>query len=193
MSSSEDEAVAARRRLIAKSLAAKQASESSSESSSSEESVDDGPVRLKPVFVPKGMRTTLIEQEEKAKAEAEAEAARIAEHAEYLKRQTQRAVEEAKMEERMEADEDDAAGAVPPIGIEDTEEEYQLWRLRELKRILKYRLGKDSSDDEALAEAEAVVKHKGAFYRGSVPEGERKPAPADEGHNFKQFGGMKDL
>jgi hypothetical protein len=54
----------------------------------------------------------------------------------------------------------------PPIGNEETEENYQKWKLRELKRIMRYRLGQDPDQAESENPEEGNSKNNaGVFFR----------------------------
>jgi len=123
-------------------------------SSSSSESV----VRIK--FVKKGDRATMIERERKEAEMEEQKAREKFEEELFLKQQRERVVADAIREEEM-IDADDSTDVLrpPPIGDEDTEEAYQRWKIRELKRILRYRglieeEGEDGDESEAAEEPE---------------------------------------
>jgi hypothetical protein len=196
--SSEDDAAESRRKIIAKARAAAAAESSSDDSSSSEE--DTTVVRLKPVFVPKNQRTTVSELQERESAEAQLEQQRQLDEEEFLARKRQRAVQEAVIAEEIESKNlDDPIGAAPPIGIEDTEEEYQLWKLRELKRILLYREGKKWEDVQESCPVEEAPKSRsgGVFFKqaGSAKQTVEETKSVDEmaARIVKQMGGMKDI
>ena len=140
--SSDNDAVEARRRLIAQSLKAQ-------EVKSESESSDDSLARLKPVFVPKNKRVTLIEKEQREAQEAELERERKIEAEAFRQKQREEAIAEAIRQEAILAA-DEASGSInewsfkpPPIGNEDTEEQYQLWKIRELKRVLAMKTGEE--------------------------------------------------
>ena len=173
-SSSEDEAVAARRRLIARSLQAaaqaapthhdKPSSETSSEDSSSSSEESESGMRLRPVFVSKHQRASAKQDSSSDEDTNEAE------DAEFKERLREQALKDALIEEEpnlAKFQSGEVQPRAPPIGMEDTEENYQKWKLRQLKRILKYTTRQSESDDEEQVgeESPAKEKHKGVFYR----------------------------
>lgn len=156
--SSGDEAVRRRKALIAKALAARavalaQADAASSPSSSESELESDGP---KPVFVPKAERVALAQRAEKERLEAEAVREREAELEVLRERQKQRALAEAQLEDYTEAAEPEWTSKPPPIGQEDTPEEYAKWKIREMKRILAAR---------GEGEASPMAPKQGVFFQ----------------------------
>lgn len=78
----------------------------------------------------------------------------------------ERALQEAAIE-----DTEDSAGIsgnglkVPDLGTENTEEDYQKWRLRELKRILLFRTGKTGDEEDTAEDDGDKTRSKGAFFR----------------------------
>jgi hypothetical protein len=172
-SSSEDEAVAARRRLIARSLEATShgapiptedpSSGTSSDVSSSSEESESG-MRLRPIFVSKHQRAS-------AKPDSSSdEDSKEAEFVEFKERLREQALKDALIEEEPSLSSyqsGEVQPRAPPIGMEDTEENYQKWKLRELKRILKFTTRQsESEDDEHVDEnPSGKEKHKGVFFR----------------------------
>jgi hypothetical protein len=139
-------------------------SSSSSSDTSSSSSSDEAEESFKPVFVPKHARVAQIERERIEAEKEEAERVLQIENERYLEQQRARAVAEASREEA-EADEDWDQLIPPPIGEEDTEEAYQRWKIRELRRIMKYR-GIKIDEEESEPQVDSNVK--GAFYRGDI-------------------------
>ena len=194
-SSSEDEAVAARRQMIARARASAHNAENSSSSEESSSSDDNEPVRLKPMFVPKNRRITVFDREERERIEAEAEQRRNEEAEEFREKQRENALKEAAMEEQMESATAEMLKTVPPIGIEASEEEYQKWILRELKRILWYRDGRlDVEDDESPDGRSNEPTGRGAIFK--QPTGEMEDTKFINpmvSKLVKKMGGMKDI
>ena len=165
MSSDDSNVAERRRRLVAKALAARreqpvESSHSSSSSSSSDE--EDEAVRLKPVFISKSQREPVKEDPD---PEVEIDE-------DFLERQREKIKQDALLSEQIDqgikASEtwSDMQPKAPPIGDEDTEENYQKWKLRELKRIMRYRLGQDPDANQPLEEEESSSRKKlGVFFR----------------------------
>ena len=115
----------------------------SSESSDYEEYTDSeeetGP-RLKPVFVTKRDRVTIIEKEKEQLKQKQIEA-EIAKQAEERRRQTLRMVEESIRKEQQVRNKDSNEPNLLDVCTEDEndEVEYEAWKLRELKRIKRDR------------------------------------------------------
>lgn len=111
--SSDDDAAERRRKIIAKARAAAAVESSSDDSFSSEEDITVA--RLKPVFVHKNQRTTVIERQERESTGAQLEQQRLLEEEEFLTRQRERTVQEAIIAEEIESkNPDDSIGAAPP-------------------------------------------------------------------------------
>ncbi|XP_034949203.1 microfibrillar-associated protein 1-like [Chelonus insularis] len=128
---------------------------SSEESSEYEEYTDSeeetGP-RLKPVFVRKKDRITVMEREKEAmkQKQAEIESKKMAEE---RKRQTLRMVEEAiRKETQGEKMVDSNEGKIEDVCTDDENDEleYEAWKLRELKRIKRDREEREAVEKERL-------------------------------------------
>lgn len=133
----------------------KSAEEESSDSSEYEEYTDSeeeetGP-RLKPVFVRKRDRITIIEKEkeELKKKQLEIEAKKLADD---RKRQTLRMVEEAIRKEQQSNKKEDNEPNLNDICTDDEndEVEYEAWKLRELKRIKRDREEREQIERERV-------------------------------------------
>lgn len=129
--------------------------ESSEESSDYEEYTDSeeetGP-RLKPVFVRKKDRITVMEKEKEAMRlkQAETEAKKLAEE---RKRQTLRMVEEAvRKETQINKGNVEQESKLNDVCTDDEndEVEYEAWKLRELKRIKRDREEREQLEKERL-------------------------------------------
>ncbi|KAG7201600.1 hypothetical protein KM043_004341 [Ampulex compressa] len=129
--------------------------ESSEESSEYEEYTDSeeetGP-RLKPVFVRKKDRITVMEKEKEAmkQKQAEIEAKKMAEE---RKRQTLRMVEEViRKETQVGKNNNEQEGKIDDVCTDDEndEVEYEAWKLRELKRIKRDREEREQIEKERL-------------------------------------------
>ncbi|XP_012280201.1 microfibrillar-associated protein 1 [Orussus abietinus] len=129
--------------------------DSSEESSEYEEYTDSeeetGP-RLKPVFVRKRDRITVMEKEKEVmkQKQAEQEAKKLAEE---RKRQTLRMVEEViRKETQVGKGTNDQEGHLNDICTDDEndEVEYEAWKLRELKRIKRDREEREQLEKERL-------------------------------------------
>jgi len=142
-------------------------SSESSSSSSSEDSSSSEEEGFKPVFVPKHSRVTEIERAKKETEAHEAQRMFDLENEQYLEQQRERAVADAT---RNDVDMEDSVEdklRPPPIGDEDTEEAYQMWRIRELKRIMRFR-GIQMDEEEPETEETNTGTIKGAFYRDII-------------------------
>ncbi|KOX70786.1 Microfibrillar-associated protein 1 [Melipona quadrifasciata] len=160
--------------------------DTSEESSEYEEYTDSeeetGP-RLKPVFVRKKDRITVMEKEKEAmkQKQAEIEAKKLVEE---RKRQTLRMVEEAiRKEAQVNKNISEHEGKLEDVCTDDEndEVEYEAWKLRELKRIKLERI-RNMTEEERRQEARLNPKvitnkaakgkykflqkyyHRGAFY-----------------------------
>ncbi|XP_035730114.1 microfibrillar-associated protein 1-like [Vespa mandarinia] len=129
--------------------------ESTEESSEYEEYTDSeeetGP-RLKPVFVRKKDRITVMEKEKEAmkQKQVEIEAKKLAEE---RKRQTFRMVEEAiRKETQVNKTNNEQEGKLEDVCTDDEndEVEYEAWKLRELKRIKRDREEREQIEKERL-------------------------------------------
>ncbi|CAK9800086.1 Microfibrillar-associated protein 1 [Anthophora plagiata] len=129
--------------------------DTSEESSEYEEYTDSeeetGP-RLKPVFVRKKDRITVMEKEKEAmkQKQAEVEAKKMAEE---RKRQTLRMVEEAiRKEAQVGKNTSEQEGKVEDVCTDDENDEieYEAWKLRELKRIKRDREEREQLEKERL-------------------------------------------
>ena len=141
-------ALEARRRAAEQQVHAVQDDDSSEESDESDSS--QVPPRILQ-FVRKENRQTIIEKE-RTERELEEKKNREAIEAElFIEQQRQRTVEDAIREGNIHDISDDGLDVLkpPPIGNEDTEEAYQKWKIRELRRILKFR-GLLEADEEEI-------------------------------------------
>ncbi|KAJ3278366.1 Microfibrillar-associated protein 1, partial [Blyttiomyces sp. JEL0837] len=167
--------------------------ESEDTSDDSDEEVDNLPRRtlMKPVFVPRAHRETVLEKERLEKEAEEAEA-RKKQELEDRKKESLKMVEEELKRAEAEAKANDE-----PLDVDDTDglnedEEYDAWKLRELRRIKRDREERESEEkerqeterrrnmtDEELIAENALLKpekekgqqrflqkyyHKGAFF-----------------------------
>ncbi len=152
--SDDDEAELRRRRLLIARARAEVSPSASSSSSSSEEESESEPARLKPVFVPQSKRAVSVDDKSSE-----------SEDSDFAQRQRERVLQSALLDQEPQVSEtwSDLQPKAPPIGDEDTEENYQKWKLRELKRILRYRTGADSGDGPTPSEE--TRKQHGVFFR----------------------------
>jgi hypothetical protein len=141
-------------------------SESSSSSSSEDSSSSEEEQDFKPVFVPKHSRVTEIERAKKETEAHEAQRMFDLENEQYLEQQRERAVADATRDDVDLEDSVEDKLRPPPIGDEDTEEAYQMWKIRELKRIMRFRGIK--MDEEPETEETNAGTIKGAFYRDII-------------------------
>ncbi|KAI9339647.1 hypothetical protein BDR26DRAFT_380327, partial [Obelidium mucronatum] len=129
------------------------ASESSYESASESES--ESALRrplLKPVFIPKAHRETIQERERRELEAAEAEAQRLKD-LEERKKESHNLVEEELRKEIAAATVNDTIPDVDDTDGLNEEEEFELWRLRELNRIKRDRKERDA-EEKLLADIE---------------------------------------
>lgn len=132
----------------------KSADESAEESSEYEEYTDSeeetGP-RLKPVFVRKRDRVTVIEKEKEAQKQkqAEQEAKKMAEE---RRRYTLKMVEEEIRKETTKVKTNDNEPALDDVNTDDEndEVEYEAWKLRELKRLKRDRDEREAIEKERM-------------------------------------------
>uniref|UniRef100_A0A914CFL4 Micro-fibrillar-associated protein 1 C-terminal domain-containing protein n=1 Tax=Acrobeloides nanus TaxID=290746 RepID=A0A914CFL4_9BILA len=144
--------------LMAKQQDAEDVSEESEEESTEEEeseSEDDTVPRLKPVFVRKRDRVTLIEAE-KEKERLEQERLEEEKHREERKRQSVKLLEETiRREQEMERAKKEDQVDLASVNTDDENEEiaYESWKLREMKRLKRNR-----DEREALAKEKAELE-----------------------------------
>lgn len=125
----------------------------SSESSEYEEYTDSeeetGP-RLKPVFVRKRDRITVIEREKEAQKQRQMEAEAV-KHAEERRRDTLKLVEDViRKEQQVTANKENNEPNLTDVCTDDEndEVEYEAWKLRELKRIKRDREERENLEKE---------------------------------------------
>ncbi|XP_066253414.1 microfibrillar-associated protein 1 [Euwallacea similis] len=127
---------------------------SSSEDEESEEYTDSeeetGP-RLKPVFVRKKDRVTIIEKEKEAAKQKKLEEDDVRK-AEERRRQTLRIVEELIKNKKEDKDKDTNEPNLNDICTDDEndEVEYEAWKLRELKRVKRDREEREALEKEKM-------------------------------------------
>lgn len=128
--------------------------ESEEYTSSSEESEEDALPRLKPVFVKKSDRITVKERELEEKKEKEREERAVRE-AEERRAESLRIIEqEVKREEKekeQQAEDEAMRAAIDAVDTDDeadAETEYELWKVRELKRIRREKEEREEQDRE---------------------------------------------
>ncbi len=116
---------------------------------SSSESSDQDEDAPKPVFVPKNKRVVLQDRTEREVALQESQRLREDEIRAAQAKDREAAIHRSTQENETETSLRTLEGGAkstgetmlkpPPIGDEDTPEEYQKWQLRELKRLLAYK------------------------------------------------------
>lgn len=115
------------------------------------DSEEDAGPRLKPIFVRKKDRITIIEKEKEAQKQKqlEIEAQR---NAEERRRQSVRLVEEAIRREQQAKDKETNEPSITDVCTDDEndEVEYEAWKLRELKRIKRDREEREAVERERL-------------------------------------------
>ncbi|KAJ3010142.1 UNVERIFIED_CONTAM: hypothetical protein HDU68_002307 [Siphonaria sp. JEL0065] len=128
---------------------ANDASEFESESESEYESDSDDNSRnrplLKPVFIPKAHRETIQERERMEQEERDAELQRLKD-LEERKKESHNLVEEELRKEIAAATVNDTIPDVDDTDGINEEEEFELWRLRELNRIKRDRKERDAEE-----------------------------------------------
>ncbi|CAD7081659.1 unnamed protein product [Hermetia illucens] len=132
----------------------KQSESSDSESSEYEEeteSEEDNEPRLKPLFVRKRDRATIIEKEREAAKQKQVEI-EMKKAAKERRRQTLRLVEESVKKDLEKAKPDNIEPNLNDVCTDDEndEVEYEAWKLRELKRIKRDREEKEQTEKEKL-------------------------------------------
>ncbi|CAG8502430.1 10082_t:CDS:2 [Acaulospora colombiana] len=117
---------------------------------------------LKPVFIPKAHRETILERERTEKLAEEAEAKRLKELEERRKESHIMVAEVVQRESQKEVEEGVAHEVDDTDGI-DEQTEYEEWKLRELKRIKR-----DREEREAREKERAEIER-----RRNMPEEQR--------------------
>lgn len=139
----------------AEAAAQAEASEEESSYETESESEENAKTLLKPVFVPKNKRDTI---REKLEAEVE-EDQRLEREAERMKERTNESkellIEKIRQEKEAEAVDDDADSDLDNIMPDDNDEineaeEYELWKIRELKRVLREKEDRERQIREQL-------------------------------------------
>ncbi|XP_044757381.1 microfibrillar-associated protein 1 [Coccinella septempunctata] len=129
-------------------------SDSDSESSEYEEYTDSeedtGP-RLKPIFVRKRDRITIIEKEKEELKQKQMEQEAL-KQAEERRRQTLRLVEETIRKEQQLASKENNEPNLNDVNTDDENDEiqYEAWKLRELKRVKRDREEREALEKERL-------------------------------------------
>ncbi|RIB14606.1 splicing factor, Prp19-binding domain-containing protein [Gigaspora rosea] len=103
---------------------------------------------LKPVFIPKAHRETILEKERKEKLEEETEAKRLQELEERKKESHSMVAEVIQKELQKTVDEETGIKEVDDTDGLDEQAEYEAWKLRELKRIKRDKEEREAREKE---------------------------------------------
>ncbi|CAG8663437.1 12374_t:CDS:2, partial [Dentiscutata heterogama] len=103
---------------------------------------------LKPVFIPKAHRETILEKERKEKLEEEIEAKKLQELEERKKESHSMVAEVIQKEMQKTVDEETGVKEVDDTDGLDEQAEYEAWKLRELKRIKRDKEEREAREKE---------------------------------------------